>query len=282
MQTFKLNNGVEIPVLGFGVFQIPAKQTAQAVVDAVKAGYRHIDTAQAYMNETEVGQGIRNSGVPREQLFVTSKVWVENYGYEAAKASLDRSLARLDCGYIDLMLLHQPFNDVYGAWRALEEYQASGRIRAIGLSNFTADRVLDVGLFNKVMPAVDQIEINPFHQQTEQVQGLLAEGVVPEAWGPFAEGKFGIFENPVLTAIGQKYGKSVAQVVTRWLIERGIVVLAKSTKPERMAQNLNVFDFQLDDDDKAQIATLDVGKSQIISHTDLAMVRKFKEWVFNV
>ena len=186
-------------------------------------------------------------------------------GYEAAKASLDRSLARLDCGYIDLMLLHQPFNDVYGAWRALEEYQASGRIRAIGLSNFTADRVLDVGLFNKVMPAVDQIEISPFHQQTEQVQGLLAEGVVPEAWGPFAEGKFGIFENPVLTAIGQKYGKSVAQVVTRWLIERGIVVLAKSTKPERMAQNLNVFDFQLDDDDKAQIATLDVGKSQIIS-----------------
>ena len=282
MQTFTLNNGVQIPVLGFGVFQIPPAETAQAVAEAIKAGYRHIDTAQAYMNEAEVGQGVKQSGVPREEIFITSKVWVENYGYEAAKASLDRSLSRLDCGYIDLMLLHQPFNDIYGAWRALEEYQAVGKIRAIGVSNFTADRVIDLGIFNKVMPAADQIEINPFHQQAAQVETLRAEGIVPEAWGPFAEGKFGIFENPVLAAIAKKHGKSIAQVITRWLIERGIVVLTKSTKPARMAENLAVFDFTLDADDKAQIATLDVGKSQIISHTDPAMVRQFKEWVFGV
>ena len=180
------------------------------------------------------------------------------------------------------MLLHQPFNDIYGAWRALEEYQAAGKIRAIGVSNFTADRVIDLGIFNKVMPVADQIEINPFHQQAAQVDTLRAEGIVPEAWGPFAEGKFGIFENPVLAAIAKKHGKSIAQVITRWLIERGIVVLAKSTKPARMAENLAVFDFTLDADDKAQIATLDVGKSQIISHTDPAMVRQFKEWVFGV
>ena len=282
MQTFTLNNGVAIPVLGFGVFQIPPAETAQAVAEAIKAGYRHIDTAQAYANESEVGQGVKQSGVPRGELFITSKVWVENYGYDAAKASLERSLARLDCGYIDLMLLHQPFNDIYGAWRALEEYQAAGKIRAIGVSNFTADRVIDLGIFNKVMPAVNQIEINPFHQQAAQVEMLRAEGIIPEAWGPFAEGKFGIFENPVLVAIGKKHGKSVAQVITRWLVERGIVVLAKSTKPARMAENLAVFDFTLDDDDKAQIATLDVGKSQIISHTDPAMVRQFKEWIFGV
>ena len=282
MQTFTLNNGVEIPVLGFGVFQIPPAETAQAVAEAIKAGYRHIDTAQAYANESEVGQGVKQSGVPRGDLFITSKVWVENYGYDAAKASLERSLSRLDCGYIDLMLLHQPFNDIYGAWRALEEYQAAGKIRAIGVSNFTADRVIDLGIFNQVMPAVNQIEINPFHQQAAQVDALRAEGIIPEAWGPFAEGKFGIFENPVLVAIGKKHGKSVAQVVTRWLIERGIVVLAKSTRPARMAENLAVFDFALDEDDKAQIATLDVGKSQIISHTDPAMVRQFKAWVFGV
>ena len=282
MKTYKLNNGVEIPSLGFGVFQIPPDETAVAVTAAIQAGYRHIDTAQAYTNERETGAGIRTSGVAREDIFVTSKIWVENYGYEATKASLDRSLARLDVGYIDLMLLHQPFNDIYGAWRALEEYQAAGKIRAIGVSNFTADRVLDLGLFNQVMPAVNQIEINPFHQQTVQVEALLGEGIVPQAWGPFAEAKFGIFSNPVLSAIAAKHGKSIAQVVTRWLLERNIVVLAKSTKPERMAENLDVFDFALDDDDKAQIATLDVGKSQIISHTDLAMVRQFKEWVFGV
>ena len=187
MKTYKLNNGVEIPSLGFGVFQIPPDETAVAVTAAIQAGYRHIDTAQAYTNERETGAGIRTSGVAREDIFVTSKIWVENYGYEATKASLDRSLARLDVGYIDLMLLHQPFNDIYGAWRALEEYQAAGRIRAIGVSNFTADRVLDLGLFNQVMPAVNQIEINPFHQQTVQVEALLGEGIVPQAWGPFAE-----------------------------------------------------------------------------------------------
>ena len=245
MQTFTLNNGVQIPVLGFGVYQIPPAETAQAVAEAIKAGYRHIDTAQAYMNEAEVGQGVKQSGVPREEIFITSKVWVENYGYEAAKGSLDRSLSRLDCGHIDLMLLHQPFNDIYGAWRALEEYQAAGKIRAIGVSNFTADRVIDLGIFNKVMPAADQIEINPFHQRAQDVAQLQGEGIVVEAWAPFAEGKNDIFRNPLLAAIGAKYGKSVAQVIVRWLLERDIVVLAKSSKAERMAENLDVFDFAL-------------------------------------
>ena len=282
MQTIQLANGITIPVLGFGVYQIPPEETEQAVINAVRAGYRHIDTAQAYVNESEVGRGIARCGVAREELFVTTKVWVENAGEEAAAPSLERSLQRLNLSYIDMVLIHQPYGDVYGTWRALERYQAAGKIRAIGVSNFTADRVIDLGIFNKVMPAADQIEINPFHQQAAQVDTLRAEGIVPEAWGPFAEGKFGIFENPVLAAIAKKHGKSIAQVITRWLIERGIVVLAKSTKPARMAENLAVFDFTLDDDDKAQIATLNVGKSQIISHTDPAMVRQFKEWVFGV
>ena len=282
MQTIQLTNGISIPVLGFGVYQIPPAETEQAVINAVRAGYRHIDTAQAYVNESEVGRGIARCGVARKELFVTTKVWVENAGEEAAAASLERSFSRLNLSYIDMVLIHQPYGDVYGTWRALERYQAAGKIRAIGVSNFTADRVIDLGIFNKVMPVADQIEINPFHQQAAQVDTLRAEGIVPEAWGPFAEGKFGIFENPVLAAIAKKHGKSIAQVITRWLIERGIVVLAKSTKPARMAENLAVFDFTLDADDKAQIATLDVGKSQIISHTDPAMVRQFKEWVFGV
>ena len=209
MQNITLNNGVQIPALGFGVFQIPPAEIEQAMIAAIKAGYRHIDTAQVYMNETEVGLGIKNSGVAREELFVTTKIWVENFGYEAAKASLDRSLGRLNLDYIDMVLIHQPYGDSYGTWRALEEYQAAGKIRAIGVSNFTADRVIDLGIFNKVMPAADQIEINPFHQQAAQVDTLRAEGIVPEAWGPFAEGKFGIFKNPVLAAIAKKHGKTL-------------------------------------------------------------------------
>ena len=282
MKTFKLNNNIQIPSLGFGVFQIPPEETEQAVIDAVKAGYRHIDTAQAYVNETEVGLGIQNCGIPREELFITTKVWVENAGYEAAKASLDRSLGRLNLDYIDMVLIHQPYGDVYGTWRALEEYQAAGKIRAIGVSNFTPDRAVDLGTFNRVMPQANQIEINPFHQRVQQVAELQAENIVVEAWAPFAEGKNNIFQNPVLSKIGAKYGKSVAQVITRWLIERGIVVLAKSTKPERMAENLNVFDFELTDEDKAEIATLDGGASQFIDHQTVETVKWMKTQLFNI
>lgn len=278
MQNIQLNNGISIPVLGFGVFQIAPEETAKAVADAIKAGYRHIDTAQAYMNETEVGQGVRESGIAREEIFVTSKIWVENFGYEAAKASLERSLARLNIGYIDMVLIHQPYGDSHGTWRALEEYQAAGKIRAIGVSNFTPVQTVDLGLFNRVMPQTNQIEINPFQQKTAEVAALQAEGIAVEAWAPFAEGKNDIFHNPVLSRIGAKYGKSVAQVITRWLVERGIVVLAKSTKPERMAENLNVFDFALTDEDKADIATLDGTFEAIFSHDTIDNLKRIAGW----
>lgn len=278
MQTITLSNKVEIPVLGFGVFQIPADETEQAVVEAIKAGYRHIDTAQIYLNETEVGRGIKRSGVPREELFITTKVWVENFGYETTKASLDRSLARLDLDYIDLVLIHQPYGDSHGTWRALEEYQTAGKIRSIGVSNFTPVQTVDLGIFNKVVPEVNQIEINPFQQKEEQVKSLQAEGVAVEAWAPFAEGKNDIFHNPVLSSIGAKYGKSVAQVITRWLIERGIIVLAKSTKPERMAENIDVFDFSLTEEDKAAIASLDGTFDAIVTHDSVNNLRRIAGW----
>ena len=278
MQNITFNNGVQIPALGFGVFQIPPEETEAAVIAAIQAGYRHIDTAQAYMNESEVGLGIKNSGVAREDLFITTKIWVENFGYEAAKASLDRSLARLGLDYIDMVLIHQPYGDSHGTWRALEEYQVAGKIRAIGVSNFTPVQAVDLGLFNQVMPQANQIEINPFQQKTAAVAALQAEGIAVEAWAPFAEGKNDIFRNPVLSGIGAKYGKSVAQVITRWLLERGIVVLAKSTKPERMAENLNVFDFALTDEDKAQIATLDGTFDAIINHDTISNLKRIHAW----
>ena len=264
------------------MYQIPPAETEQAVINAIRAGYRHIDTAQAYVNESEVGRGIANCGVAREELFVTTKVWVENAGEEAAAASLERSLQRLNLSYIDMVLIHQPYGDVYGTWRALERYQAAGKIRAIGVSNFTPDRAVDLGIFNQVMPQANQIEINPFHQRNEQIAALQSEGIAVEAWAPFAEGKNGIFQNPVLAAIGKKYGKSVAQVIIRWLVERDIVVLAKSVKPERMAENLNVFDFALSDEDKAAIAGLDTGESQFMNHQSIECVREVKSWVFDV
>lgn len=283
MQTVKLNNGVEIPVLGFGTFQITDPVEAeQSVIAAIKAGYRHIDTAQSYMNEEAVGRGIANSGVPREELFVTTKVWVENVSYEGVKASFERSLKRLGLDYVDMLLIHQPYSDVYGAWRAMEELQEEGKIRAIGVSNFAVDRAVDLATFNKVVPQMDQIEINPFHQQVKAIEALRAEGIMPEAWAPFAEGKNDIFNNAVLVAIGKKYNKSVAQVITRWLVEQDIVVLVKSTKPERMAENLDVFDFALTDDDKAQIATLDDGASQFFSHSDPNMIKWMAERKMNV
>ena len=278
MQTVKLNNGVEIPVLGFGTFQITDPVEAeQSVIAAIKAGYRHIDTAQSYMNEEAVGRGIANSGVPREELFVTTKVWVENVSYEGVKASFERSLKRLGLDYLDMLLIHQPYSDVHGAWRAMEGLQEQGKVRAIGVSNFAVDRAVDLATFNKVVPQMNQIEINPFHQRIEVIAALKEEGIMPEAWAPFAEGKNDIFNNEVLVAIGKKYNKSVAQVITRWLVEQDIVVLAKSTKPERMAENLDVFDFALTDEDKAQIATLDEGESQFFSHADPKIIKWLAE-----
>ncbi|VED30694.1 oxidoreductase, aldo/keto reductase family [Staphylococcus warneri] len=273
MKTIKLNETIEIPVLGFGVFQIPQEQTKDAVVNAIQAGYRHIDTAQSYMNETEVGEGIKASGIDRSELFVTTKVWIENVNYEDTLKSIERSLERLQLDYIDLVLIHQPYNDVYGSWKALEELQENGKIKAIGVSNFGVDRVVDLGIHNKVQPQVNQIEINPFHQQEDEVQSLQKEGVLVEAWAPFAEGKNNLFSNETLQNIGDKYGKSIAQVVLRWLVERDIVVLAKSVNPERMKQNLDIFDFELTDEDKAQIATLDSNDSQFFSHADPEMIK---------
>lgn len=278
MQTVTLNNGIKIPILGFGTYQITEpKEAEQAVIDAIKAGYRHIDTAQSYLNEEAVGRGIKVSGIPREELFITTKIWVENVSYDGVKASFQRSLDRLGLEYVDLLLLHQPYNDVYGAWRAMEELQEAGKIRAIGVSNFAVDRAVDLAEFNKVVPQVNQIEINPFNQQTKNIEALKAEGITPEAWAPFAEGKNGIFSNEVLTNIAAKYHKSVAQVIVRWLIEQEIVVLAKSVKPKRMAENLAVFDFKLSKEDKAEIATLNEGESQFFSHADPEMIK----WMAN-
>lgn len=273
MKTIKLNETIEIPALGFGVFQIPQEQTKDSVVNAIQAGYRHIDTAQSYMNETEVGEGIKASGIDRSELFVTTKVWIENVNYENTLKSIERSLERLQLDYIDLVLIHQPYNDVYGSWKALEELQENGKIKAIGVSNFGVDRVVDLGIHNKVQPQVNQIEINPFHQQENEVQSLQKEGVLVEAWAPFAEGKNNLFSNETLQNIGDKYGKSIAQVVLRWLVEKDIVVLAKSVNPERMKQNLDIFDFELTDEDKAQIATLDSNDSQFFSHADPEMIK---------
>ncbi|MCQ9278805.1 aldo/keto reductase [Staphylococcus borealis] len=273
METVKIENDVEIPVLGFGVYQIPQEETKEAVKNAIEVGYRHIDTAQSYQNETEVGEGIKASGIDRKELFITTKVWIENVNYEDTLKSVERSLQRLDMDYIDLVLIHQPYNDVYGSWKALEELKESGKIRAIGVSNFGVDRVVDLGLHNKVAPQVNQIEINPFHQQEEHVTTLQKENILVEAWAPFAEGRNNLFQNEVLKEIGDKYNKSIAQVVLRWLIERDIVVLAKSVNSERMAQNIDVFDFNLTEEDKRKIAKLEQSNSQFFSHADPEMIK---------
>ncbi|HCY8178788.1 TPA: aldo/keto reductase [Staphylococcus aureus] len=273
MNHIEISKDVKIPVLGFGVFQIPQEQTAEAVKEAIKAGYRHIDTAQSYLNETEVGQGIEASGIDRSELFITTKVWIENVNYEDTIKSIERSLQRLNLDYIDLVLIHQPYNDVYGSWRALEELKETGKIKAIGASNFGVDRIVDLGIHNQIQPQVNQIEINPFHQQEEQVAALQQENVVVEAWAPFAEGKNQLFQNQLLQAIADKYNKSIAQVILRWLVERDIVVLAKSVNPERMAQNLDIFDFELTEEDKQQIATLEESNSQFFSHADPEMIK---------
>ena len=274
MESVTLNNGVVMPLEGFGVFQVPdPAQCEQAVLDAIAAGYRLIDTAAAYMNEQAVGAAIARCGVPREELFVTTKLWVQDAGYEAAKTALDRSLQNLGLDYLDLYLIHQPVGDYVGAYRAMEEACRAGKVRAIGVCNFNAARLLDFCETVDIIPAVDQIEIHPFFQQKEALKVMQEYGVIPEAWGPFAEGKFGIFTHPVLTAIGQKYGKTAAQTALRWNIQRGVVVIPKSVHKERIEQNFDVWDFALTSEEMAEIEALDLGRSEIVDHNDPAFIR---------
>lgn len=269
MEKIKLNNGVEMPVLGFGVYQIEDRSLCeQCVYEAVSAGYRSVDTASAYMNEQAVGRAIARSGVPREELFITTKLWVQDAGYENARRAFDRSLKRLGLDYLDLYLIHQPYGDVYGSWRAMEELYREGRVRAIGVSNFHPDRLADLILHNEVVPAVNQVETHPFCQQRESAAWMKERGVQIESWAPFAEGRNGLFQNEVLLAVAHKHGKSVAQVVLRWLIQRGVIVIPKSVRRERIAENLDVFDFALDGEDMAAIAALDQGKSSFLDHRD--------------
>jgi 2,5-diketo-D-gluconate reductase A len=273
-----LNNGVTMPLLGFGVFQVPdADECERSVSDALRTGYRLIDTAAAYGNEASVGRAIKRSGVAREELFVTTKLWVQDASYERAKQAFERSLQRLQLDYLDLYLIHQPFGDVYGAWRAMEELYREGRVRAIGVSNFYPDRVMDLIVHNQVVPAVNQIETHPFNQQIETQQFLQENGVQIESWGPFAEGKHNIFENELLGSIAGTYQKTVAQIILRWLTQRGVVAIPKSVRPERIAENFNVFDVQLSPEDMAAIATLDTRTSSFFDHRDPAMVKRLGE-----
>lgn len=268
-----LNNGVEMPVLGFGVYQVEETVCEQCVCDAIAAGYRSIDTASAYLNERAVGRAIRRSGVPREELFITTKLWVQDAGYESTKRAFAKSLERLQLDYLDLYLIHQPFGDVYGSWRAMEELYREGAVRAIGVSNFQPDRLVDLILHNEVVPAVNQVETHPFCQQTEAAAVMASEGVQIESWAPFAEGRNNLFGNGTLVSLAAKYRKSVAQVILRWLIQRGVVVIPKSVRPERMAENIDVFDFHLAPEDMALIATLDTRRSCFLSHRDPETVK---------
>ena len=281
MKTLKLNNNVEIPVLGFGVFQIPQEETKQAVLDAIEVGYRHIDTAQSYMNESEVGEAIQATTVPRKELFITTKVWISNYATEEkAYKSVLESMTKLRVDYLDLVLLHQDFGDIFAAYRALYCLQNEGKIRAIGVSNFNPKRLANLVAFSDMPVQVNQIEINPFHQREEDLQNAKERGNVQlEAWAPFAEGRNGIFANELLMKIGEKYGKSSAQVILRWNYERGIVSLAKSVNKERMIQNIDIFDFELSDDDKAQIATMNTQDSQFFDFESPETVDRFVEFV---
>lgn len=279
MQYVTLNNGVQMPILGYGVYQVTKDECERCVLDALKVGYRSIDTAQSYFNEDEVGNALVKSGIPREEIFLTTKVWIEHYGYDECRASVLESLRKLKTDYVDLCLLHQPFSDVYGAYRALENLMAEGKIRAIGISNFYVDRMVDIANFARVKPAVNQIEIHPHHQQNEQFEWHNKYGIQLEAWAPFGEGRGGMFELPELKAIGEKYGKTPAQVMLRWHIQRGIVVIPKSTHIERMEENFNVFDFELTAEDMEIIATLDKGQSSFFSHTNPNMVEWFCKMV---
>jgi len=274
MQKVVLNNSLEMPILGFGVFQMTdLAECERCVVDAIQTGYRLIDTAASYGNEEAVGRAIKRGGVPREELFVTTKLWLSDAGYEKTKRAFERSLQRLGLDYLDLYLIHQPYGDVYGSWRAMEELYRAGRVKAIGVSNFHPDRVMDLILHNQVPPAINQVETHPFHQQVETQKFLQENKVQMESWGPFAEGKNNIFQNDVLRSVGGKYGKSVAQVILRWLTQRGVVAIPKSVRKERMAENFNVFDFEISGDDMAAIAALDSGRSAFFDHRDPAVVK---------
>jgi 2,5-diketo-D-gluconate reductase A len=267
-----LNNGVRMPILGFGVYQIPAEQTEQAVTDALAAGYRHIDTAAAYVNEEAVGRAIENSGIPRDELFVTTKLWVSDAGEDRAKRAFEKSLQRLGLDHLDLYLIHQPFGDYYGSWRAMEQLHREGVIKAIGVSNFYPDRLVDLVDHNEITPAINQIETHPYFQRADYQELMRERGVQIESWGPFAEGRNNLFSDPVLSEIGTAHGKSVAQVVLRWLIQRDVVVIPKSVRADRMAENIDVFDFQLTDDEMTRIAAMDTGVSLFFDHRDPAVV----------
>ena len=274
MQTVILNNGVEMPILGFGVYQIQdANECEESVYNAIMAGYRLIDTAASYLNEEAVGRAIKRSGVPREELFITTKLWVQDTGYEKTKKAFERSLERLQLDYLDLYLIHQPFGDVYGSWRAMEELYREGKIRAIGVSNFYPDRLTDFIIHNEVVPAVNQVETHPFNQQIESAKLMKENNVQIESWGPFAEGKNNMFQNEILVSIAEKHNKSVAQVILRWLTQRGVVAIPKSVRKERIIENFNIFDFELSQEDMEKIAALDTKESLFFSHRDPEMVK---------
>jgi 2,5-diketo-D-gluconate reductase A len=274
MQKVMLNNGVEMPILGFGVYQIQdANECEQSVYDAIMAGYRLIDTAASYLNEEAVGRAIKRSGVPREELFITTKLWVQDTGYESTKKAFSKSLERLQLDYLDLYLIHQPYGDIYGSWHAMEKLYREGKIRAIGVSNFQMDRLVDLMIHNEVIPAVNQVETHPFCQQIESHNLMKENNVQIESWGPFAEGRNNMFQNEVLGSIAEKYNKSVAQVILRWLTQRGVVAIPKSVRKERIIENINIFDFELSQEDMEKISTLDTKNSLFFSHNDPEMVK---------
>jgi diketogulonate reductase-like aldo/keto reductase len=282
MQKVILNNGIEMPILGFGVYQIPdANECERSILDAIQTGYRLIDTAAAYMNEKAVGNAIRKSGVAREELFITTKLWIQDAGYETTKKAFEHSLELLQLDYLDLYLIHQPYGDVHGSWRAMEELYQKGKVRAIGVSNFQPDRLMDLIVFNRIVPAVNQIETHPFNQQIETQIFLEENKVQIESWGPFAEGKNGIFKNELLVSLAGKYKKSVAQVILRWLIQRGVVVIPKSVHKERIVENFNIFDFELSSEDMEAIVTLDTNVSCFLDHRDPAIVKWMGSWKLN-
>lgn len=278
MKTVKLNNGIEMPQMGYGVYQVSPYECERCVSDALQVGYRMIDTAQAYHNEEGVGNAIKKSGIARQEIFLVSKIWISNYGYEKAKASIDESLHNLQTDYLDLMLLHQPFCDRYGAYRALEEAYKAGKLRAIGVSNFYPDHFIDLASNMEIVPAVNQVETHVFDQQTEPQRIMEEFGTHIMSWAPLAEGRNGFFTNSLLSQIGAKYGKTVAQVALRWLIQRGVIIIPKSTHIERMQQNFDIFDFQLSPEDMASIATLDAGKSLFFDHHEAETTRMFMGW----
>lgn len=279
MEYVTLSNGVKMPILGYGVYQVTKDECERCVLDALKVGYRSIDTAQSYFNEEEVGSAIKKSGVPREEIFLTTKVWLEHYGYEQTKASVLESMRKLQTDYLDLVLLHQPFADAYGAWRALEELYEDGKLRAIGISNYYADRMVEFTNFNRIKPMVNQVETHIFNQQKSLQEWANKYNITLEAWAPFGEGRGGTFDNPTIATIGKKYGKTTAQVMLRWLIQRGVVVIPKSTHIERMEENFNVFDFTLSNEDMETIAQLDKAESSFFSHQDPKIIEWFAQMV---